>query len=127
MVNDRQRVLIVDGSEENREVLQTVLERRGIGTQVASRPMEGERLARQFPPDLIVYDLDSAPVVEQSGSAQWPEDTPDPAVAVLFLGTLRRQCPPGPQREFVSKPYHYGPLICKIEELLKSTHRKEAA
>jgi DNA-binding NtrC family response regulator len=125
-LNDQRSVLIVDGSEENREVLQTVLERRGIGTRVASRPREGERLARQSPPDLIVYDLDSVRFSEQVSSDHWLENPSHPA-AVLFLGTLRRQCPSLPQGEFMAKPYHYGPLICKIEELLQSTHRKEAA
>jgi DNA-binding NtrC family response regulator len=125
-LNDQASVLIVDGSEENREVLQTVLERRGIGTRVASRPREGERLARQSPPDLIVYDLDSARVSEPDSPGEWLENSTHPAT-VLFLGTLRRQCPPSPQGEFMAKPYHYGPLICKIEELLKSTRRTEAA
>jgi DNA-binding NtrC family response regulator len=126
-LNDRQSVLIVDGSEENREVLQTVLERRGFGTQMASEPKQGKKLARQNPPDLIVYDLDSAPVSEEDGMGEWLGDMPSSDVSVVFLGTLRRQCPPCSRGEFIPKPYHYGPLLCKIEELLHSAHRKEAA
>ena len=116
---DGQRsVLIVDPSEETREVLQTALERRGWRILAAEAAQEGLELARSEQPDLILVDLEaddsapdvsSAPFVEQSRVAQTP---------LVLLGTLRRGWQPPPGGEFVSKPYHYGPLIRRIEELL---------
>ena len=116
---DGQRsVLIVDQSDETREVLQTALERRGLRIFAAGAAREGLELARARQPDLIVLDLEtedsspevlSAPFAEQSRTAQTP---------LVMLGNLRRGRRPLPEGEFVSKPYHYGPLIRRIEELL---------
>jgi len=117
-------VLIVDRSEETREVLKTALERRGVRIFSASRAQRGLELARQHQPDLIVLDLeidDSAPeeVCEPFTRHAQGHQTP-----MVFLGSLR--CPAhaaknGQSGEFVSKPYHYGPLIRKIEELLSAS------
>ena len=37
---------------------------------------------------------------------------------LVVLATARRQADRLPSGEFVAKPYHYGPLIRRIEELL---------
>jgi hypothetical protein len=43
-----------------------------------------------------------------------------------LLGKTRRN-PPGASRgEFFAKPYHYGPLIRRIEEILENIPRKVA-
>lgn len=122
-LDSRRSVLIVDHSEETREVLQTALERRGLRTFAASRAVAGLELARRHHPDLIVLDLElddsspaelCAPFAEQSRM----EHTP-----LVILGSVRRDRADLPDGEFVAKPYHYGPLIRKIEELLDTTPR----
>jgi CheY-like chemotaxis protein len=128
---DGQRsVLIVDRSEETREVLQTVLERRGVRILAAGRAEKGLELARRHHPDLVVLDLEVDDVsAEQFCSASVsPADcgageTPAPQYQPRFvlLGSLRRQGNDLPGSEFVAKPYHYGLLIRKIEELLDNT------
>jgi CheY-like chemotaxis protein len=116
----RQSVLIVDPQEETREVLRSYLEQRGVTTFAARRTDEGLALARQHQPDVIVLDMESEPsgptpldhcLVQESQA----HDTP-----LLFLGSahLRAHLPSG---KFVSKPYHYAPLIRKIESLLEET------
>ena len=57
-MNGQRSVLIVDRSEETREVLQTVLERRGVRTLAAGRAEMGLELARRHHPDLVVLDLE---------------------------------------------------------------------
>jgi hypothetical protein len=129
-LNSQCSVLIVDRSEETREVLQAVLERRGLRTLAAGRTQKGLELARQHHPDLIVLDLDlddtpaeqfSALPYDAKCGAGVPPAAPDEAYRprLVLLGTWRRRRQRLPDGEFVSKPYHYGPLICKIEELLK--------
>ena len=127
-LDSRRSVLIVDHSEETREVLQTALERRGLRTFAASRAVAGLELARRHHPNLIVLDLElldlelddsspaelCAPFAEQSRM----EHTP-----LVILGSVRRDRADLPDGEFVAKPYHYGPLIRKIEELLDTTPR----
>ena len=63
-VDGQPSVLIVDRSEETREVLQTVLERRGVRTLAAGRTAAGLDLARRHQPDLIVLDLELDDVAE---------------------------------------------------------------
>jgi CheY-like chemotaxis protein len=136
-LSGQRSVLIVDRSEETREVLQTVLQRRGVRTLAADRAQKGLELARQHQPDLIVLDMEledgpveqaflpaqwqtgmsASPVISQTGMSA-PPVNPQYEPRLVLLGSLRdyrRRLAGG---EFVSKPYHYGPLIRKIEELL---------
>jgi CheY-like chemotaxis protein len=131
---DGQRsVLIVDRSAETREVLQTVLERRGVRTLSACRADNGLELARRHHPDLVVLDLElddmpaeqfcEAGALQAGGTPALRDETPAPEYQPRFvlLGSLRRQGNALPGGEFVAKPYEYGLLIRKIEELLDST------
>jgi CheY-like chemotaxis protein len=132
---DGQRsVLIVDRSPETREVLQTVLERRGVRTLAAGRADMGMELAERHHPDLIVLDIETC----DAGIPQALCDAGEASVSqyepsIIVLGSVRGQCEPLPGGEFLSKPYHYGLLIRKIEELLGicdtrsgSQHRADA-
>jgi CheY-like chemotaxis protein len=121
-MDDQRSVLIVDRSEETREVLQTVLERHGVRTLSAGHSAAGLELARQHHPDLIVLDLELDDVDRCAAelAADWPQNTPARQYQphLVLLGNLRRWRDRAQGGEFVPKPYHYGPLIRKIEELL---------
>ncbi len=153
-------VLIVDRSEETREVLQTVLERRGVRTLAASKAEAGLELAERHHPDLIVLDLESwdagppafgragiLPAPDETGKLPAPDETGKlpvlpkagklPAAQgetpslqreyepyLVLLGALRGRNG-WPKGEFVPKPYHYAPLIRRIEELLGGQARPE--
>lgn len=102
-------VLIVDPTEDTREVLRTLLHGRGVTALTARGAREGVELARQHQPDCIVYDIAAEPVpVEWDGGDE----------RIVVLGKLRRDGGGAEGREFVAKPYHYGPLIRKIESFL---------
>ena len=129
-MNGQPSVLIVDRSEETREVLRTALERHGVKTMSACRAANGIRLARQHQPDIIVLDLDVEDVSDYlaDGAAfLTPEDARhDPDLPqnqpyqprLVLLGKMRGWQERIPSGEFVAKPYHFAPLIRKIEELL---------
>jgi CheY-like chemotaxis protein len=126
-------VLIVDHSDDTREVLQTALERRGCRTLTAGQAQAGLDLARRHRPDLIVLDLE----LDESGADDFParfaEQSRIYGSPLVMLGSVRDQpggrCPGSvgarrtalPEGELVPKPYHYGPLIRRIEELLGTT------
>lgn len=115
---DSQRsVLIVDSSEETREVLETALRRLGVQTFAASRVQTGIELARQHHPDLVVLDLELEQSPAEDSAAPLAEQAASDRAPLVLLGSVRRT---GryTEGEFVAKPYHYGPLIRKIEELL---------
>jgi CheY-like chemotaxis protein len=109
-------VLIVDRSPDTREILRSALESRGVCTLAAARPEDALQVARRQPPDLIVLDLEADQKTEawgdMTGEAQRCK-TP-----LIILGTACNSAESPPQGEFVRKPYHYGPLLRKIEELL---------
>ncbi|MDY0165157.1 MAG: hypothetical protein RBS80_01350 [Thermoguttaceae bacterium] len=124
-MNNQRRVLIVDGSEESREVLQTALSRRGLSTYAAGAADQGAALARQHQPDLVVLDLDIDDSAVDALSKPLAGDDGDP-VPIVLLGGVRRNLARFPGGEFVPKPYHYGPLIRRIEELLEDRRRAVA-
>ncbi|MGO8691191.1 MAG: response regulator [Thermoguttaceae bacterium] len=121
-MDSRQSVLIVDSSEETREVLQTALERRGLRILSADRAGRGLELARRHHPDLIVLDLEVEDAGAENPSAPFVEQSRCDRARLVLLGSLRRGAPPV-DGEFVAKPYHYGSLIRKIEELLVERRR----
>jgi CheY-like chemotaxis protein len=121
--------LIVDQSEETREVLQTALARRGVRTLATGRAAEGMELVRRHQPDLVVLDLevDDMPAegfgdcgTDELSANSRAGETPAPQSGprYVLLGSLRRQENLAPGGEFVAKPYHYGLLMRRIEELL---------
>ena len=116
-LSPRSSVLIVDQSEETREVLKTALERRGLRILAASRTGPGLELARFHRPDLIVLDLESQGPSPEDTYARFARELVERPAHLILLGTCRLP-DRSSGREFVRKPYHYGPLIRKIEELL---------
>jgi DNA-binding response OmpR family regulator len=116
---EQQSVLIVDRSEETREVLRTALERRGMRTFSAARAPAGLELARTCHPDLIVLDLELDNSDGEDFSSRFAEQSRGSQTPLVMLGTLQREHPVPAGGEFVAKPYHYRPLVRKIEELLQ--------
>ena len=111
------RVLIVDRSDESRDVLRTVLERRGIACLEAGEARAGLELARHHHPEVIVLDLEAEAADDQQICRGFADETRRSRSALVVLGSLSaRRGHPSATRE-VSKPYHYGALIRTIEEL----------
>jgi DNA-binding response OmpR family regulator len=118
---DAQRtVLVIDRSEDTREVLKTVLQLRGLRLLEASHARAGLELTRLYRPDLIVLDVETdagtAEEICEPFARQTQQRTP-----MVLIGSVRRSAPDLLPGEFVTKPYHYGPLIRRIEELLNAT------
>jgi CheY-like chemotaxis protein len=111
-------VLIVDRSEETRGVLRAALERDGTRVWEADAADEGLELARRHHPDLIVLDLEIDTTPDAALPGKFAQHSRSDAASLIVLGTARRHVPQAPHTQFVPKPYHYAPLIRKIEELL---------
>ncbi len=119
-------VVIVDESAENREVLSTALQRRGMTTFEADEPGYGLQLVRRHQPDVVVLDLDFHSPVRDSAAVGWPEDylceTAATNGSLVLLGRWQAGSRQVPREQIIAKPYHFGPLIRKIEELVEQ-HR----
>jgi DNA-binding response OmpR family regulator len=110
--------LIVDESAESREVLRTLLELHGATTFEASRAELAVELTDRVHPHLIVMDAESdrsstGLAITNLREAASRTDTP-----IVILGSVRRSHELDSTSQFMAKPYHYGPLIRKIESLL---------
>jgi CheY-like chemotaxis protein len=112
------RVLIVDESDESRDVLRTVLERRGVQIIEASRVHQGLELAQSHRPDLIVLDVEAIPDDEASVYDDFDARSRAGASSLVVLGSTSRPGAPRSDGRFIAKPYHYATLVRKIEELL---------
>jgi len=111
-------VLIVDRSDECREVLRTVLQRRGLTILEAREAREGLELVRRFHPLVVVVDVESSG--DDAGRRELFAQSETSHSAVVTLGKLPRLAAlaPPPDRN-VAKPYHYGPLVRTIEQLVE--------
>ncbi len=113
-----QRVLVVDRSKETHEVLETALARRGVRTYYARRVQRGLELAEQVQPDLIVLDLELENADPEAIHTPFAARSRQNETPLVVLGGARRPQGTSSLGEFIRKPYDYGPLVRKIEELL---------
>ena len=123
------RVLIVDESDESREVLRTILERRGVEIVEAVEARQGLTLAGSCHPDLIVLDLETLPGGDGDDELrdQFDRQSKCNRTPMVLLGTLRAANGSSARSPVMSKPYHYGPLVRTIEDLLAQSNREAQA
>ena len=118
----KRSVLIVDRSDESREVLRTVLARRGVQILEASGARAGLELCRRHHPEVVVLDLDSQAAGDETVQGEYQSQADTDSASLVMLGHEQRFDPasavPAPYGRFVPKPYHYAPLVRTIEELL---------
>ena len=112
-------VLIVDSSEDSRQVLRTVLERRGMEIFEASGAEQGLALAGRHQPNVVVLDLEVKDVDSETIFRQFNSKSGGDHTSLVVLGEVRLCGSAARNSEFISKPYHYGPLVRKIEQLVK--------
>src|SRR3954471_11182130 len=109
-------VLIVDPSADNREVLRTVLGRRGMQVFEADAAEEGLALAQEHRPDVIVLDLEAERATASAVREQFADAARNRDESVIVIGKIRRG-PVFTGGHVISKPYHFAPLIHTIERL----------
>jgi DNA-binding response OmpR family regulator len=115
--NAAKRVLIVDQSEESREVLRTMLERHGAQIWEASEAGAGLALAEERHPHVIVLDLEGAEDRDSTYDGYLAQSRRSSA-SLVVLGSIRRRPGDAAGGHIMSKPYHFAPLIHTIEGLL---------
>jgi hypothetical protein len=82
-------------------------------------------LAKKHRPELIVLDLEIDDGSPDDIAGQFARQSQPGRTSLVLLGSVRR--PQAiPQGEYVAKPYHYAPLIRKIEEILSAGVKQRA-
>jgi CheY-like chemotaxis protein len=95
-----------------------VLERRGVQILEATDARQGLEIVRQQRPEVVVLDLEAATADDALVRAAFESELADHRAELVILGNLRRSDVTSDQC-LVRKPYHYGPLIRKIEQLIE--------
>jgi len=120
VANAHPSVLIVDRSEDSREVLRTVLAKRGVQTWEAAEPRRGAELAREHHPQVIVLDLESGDAEQQEIRDQYQAESKEHDAYLVVIGRSMSYSQILPKDRILAKPYHYAPLVRTIERLLNS-------
>ena len=110
-----QRVLLVDESSDARQVLRTVLERRGVEIYEADGADHGSSLIRKHNPDLVVLDVESQTEVDCEACRAASKETQS---SLVVLGVFPRHQLEEEDERRVAKPYHFAPLVRTIQKLL---------
>jgi CheY-like chemotaxis protein len=109
-------VLIATPRADEREVLSTALARRGLRIWEATEPEQGLQLAREHHPDVIVLDAEMHFPGYRDVADRFAEACNGERASLILLGRVSRE--PLPRAgETIAKPYHFGPLIHRIEQL----------
>lgn len=119
-VSHPRRVLLVDRSDDSRDVIRTVLERRGVEILEAPSARTGLELLRRHRPDVVVLDLEAEAADDLQVRAAYDNELASNQAEMVILGNLRedQSCP---DKHVLRKPYHYGPLIQMIEHLVRQS------
>jgi len=125
------KLLVVGKSEETSVVLREALANRVAEVFSARGVSRGLELAHSHSPELIVVDLDCEPAQTATVAEGFRSAQELNAGSIVFLGAARQESACDGRAEqgstaFVRKPYHFGPLIRKIEELLAHCEQTSA-
>jgi CheY-like chemotaxis protein len=108
-VSHGQRVLVVDGVSEIRDVLEAVLAPRGLQVEWMRSSIQSHDTPDR--PDIVVIDAEATP----SDTRQTTWD----GVPQVIIGTKPRSAATADRcRQYLPKPFQYGDLIQAIERLL---------
>lgn len=113
--HSKKRILLVDPSTDNRDVLATALDPHRVEILHARGLRTAMQLLSQQHPQLILVD-EATLSAEQLTTER--HDGPAPEPTWIVLGSFPVSHHDGPV-EVVAKPYHYAPLIRKILALLE--------
>ncbi len=114
------RVLVFDQSAESREVLRTLMERRGLRTVEVADAASAVRLAESESWALLVADVESDLSNDAASIVRLRQAALRKGAPFLLLGTIGKTGDLGrPESDTcMQKPYHYGALVHRIVELL---------
>lgn len=121
-MSEERTVLIVDESEEIREVLSTALQKRGVKTLCTALKRRGLELAKEHHPDLMIIDLELEKIDPRIALEQFVQEANSNDSQILILGSVRLES--DEETEFIQKPCHFGPLLRKIDQLIRENESR---
>lgn len=128
-MSNRERILVVDDVSDTAEVLQAVLEPRGVTVNRVSRRGQSECRSADKRPSVVVYDAESLSDGTPPADGRWH------GVPQIIIGTMRvahaadsidslgnARTAADSERRYLQKPFHYAELVQAIEALIAPRH-----
>jgi CheY-like chemotaxis protein len=134
-VSSRERVLVVDEISDTAEVLQAVLEPRGVTVNRICRLSQSDYPTVENRPAVVVYDADTIAAGAFAAGGNWQ------GVPQIIIGTIRaahadrpesdrgesnrgvsakrESAVPNVARRYLQKPFQFAELLQAIEALIK--------
>ncbi len=119
-MSNRERVLVVDEVSDTAEVLQAVLEPRGLTVNRVRRLEQAAPAANEVRPAVLILDAESLNCVSPALRGGWQN------VPQVILGTVRVEVDPTEPiatRRFLRKPFQFAELVQAIESLIGDAPR----
>jgi CheY-like chemotaxis protein len=116
-------ILVVEDSEDNREILRYVLRASGYGVLEATNGEQAVDICREKHPDLILMDL-SMPVLDGYGAAEQIrrlnefDNTPIIAVSAHATMDYRAKALAGGFNDYLTKPIDFSQLETLLHRYL---------
>ena len=115
-------VLVVDEISDTADVLQAVLEPRGVAVNRVRRLMEPAARDAAGRPSVMVLDAESL------GGSALPSGKDWKSIPQVIIGTIRISGPESeddrlanPERRYLQKPFQFAELVQAIESLIAPT------
>jgi CheY-like chemotaxis protein len=118
-------ILVVEDSEDNREILRYVLRASGYGVLEAANGEQAVKICRDRHPDLVLMDL-SMPVLDGYGAAQQIrqleelQDIPIIAVSAHATVDYRAKALAGGFNDYLTKPIDFAQLETVLHRYLNA-------
>jgi DNA-binding response OmpR family regulator len=118
-VSNRERVLVVDGVTDTAEVLQAVLEPRGLTVKRVSRLDRFPVPSIETRPVVVVLDAEACHGANCPTWEGW-QSVPQVIIGTIHLAAAETTgiADPTAQRRYLQKPFQFADLIQAIETLL---------
>lgn len=119
-MSNRERILVVDEVSDTAEVLQAVLEPRGLTVNRVRRLDLANSTGAASRPAVVVLNVEST---NGTGPAEWNDwrDVPLVIIGTAHLPVARStpsaECPPAARR-VLSKPFQFAELVAAIEAMI---------
>jgi DNA-binding response OmpR family regulator len=126
-VSNCERILVVDEVSDTAEVLQAVLEPRGLTVNRVSRLDQSLAPSVETRPAVVVLDVESCDEANCRDWGGW-QSVPQVIIGTIQLSTVatrESQSQTTAERRYLQKPFQYADLVQAIEALIVSPSRTE--
>ncbi len=117
-------ILIVEDTNEQRDLVSMYLEMNGYHVQVANDGLQGLTQARKLKPDLILMDLgmpkmDGYQMIAELRSDEKLKDIPIVVISAWTAATHRDRARAAGADVFITKPFELGHILSTVQKFVQ--------